>query len=173
MQAKILDFASDKLVKSLGKIEKDDILSAYSSISSKFRKDPKVDAGKVSSHDEYCDMLKNEFNFDPNKPVENGVLSTNGIYIRCFRLEVMQSAKQKALPHSTWFNLLSDEKDAIVQVDETSPLQPDEAEKPTTTDEAEKAAPPKDAGGMANAEIQSFVQKKSLAQGRREHSEVF
>lgn len=61
MQTRILDFASDKIAKSLSKIDKDDVMNAYSSISSKFRKDR-----KVSSHEEYCDMLKKEFDFNPN-----------------------------------------------------------------------------------------------------------
>ena len=39
MQARIIDFASDKIVKSLGKIDKDDVKNIYSSLSSKFTKE--------------------------------------------------------------------------------------------------------------------------------------
>lgn len=74
MQAKIIDFASDKFVKSLKKIEKEDVKNAYAKISSKLRKE-KTSATKsganraknVTSSEEYCEMLKGEFNFLPNE----------------------------------------------------------------------------------------------------------
>lgn len=71
MQAKIIDFASDRIAKSLSKINKEDVRSAYSTISSKLRKKPKEDLGKVSSSEEYCEMMKKEFTFpldDVEKP---------------------------------------------------------------------------------------------------------
>lgn len=70
MQAKIIDFASDKLVKSLKKIEKEDVKNAYANISSKLRKAKNSEAksgAKVTSSEEYCDMLKEEFNFSPDE----------------------------------------------------------------------------------------------------------
>jgi hypothetical protein len=70
MQAKIIDFASDKLVKSLRKIDKDDVKNAYANISSKLRKGKSSatkDGAKVTSSEEYCEMLKDEFNFSPDE----------------------------------------------------------------------------------------------------------
>lgn len=43
MQARIIDFASDKFVKTLGKIDKDDVKKFYSSLSSKFGSSSKSD----------------------------------------------------------------------------------------------------------------------------------
>jgi hypothetical protein len=70
MQARIIDFASDKLVKSLKKIEKDDVKNAYANISSKLRKGKSSatrDGAKVTSSEEYCEMLKKEFKFPPDE----------------------------------------------------------------------------------------------------------
>lgn len=69
MQAKIIDFASDKISKSLKKIEKDDVKNAYKSISSKLRKGEKsaTKGAKVTSSEEYCEMLREEFKFSPDE----------------------------------------------------------------------------------------------------------
>lgn len=57
MQAKIIDFASDKIVKSLQKIEKNDVKNAYSSLSSKLRKNKRKKSLKknVTNNGEYCE----------------------------------------------------------------------------------------------------------------------
>lgn len=72
MQAKIIDFASDKLVKSLKKIEKNDVKNAFSTLSSKFSKDDKKPAAKKNSaieesNEESCELLKNESYEDVKK----------------------------------------------------------------------------------------------------------
>lgn len=76
MQAKIIDFASDTITKQLQKIDKDDVKKIMSNMTgSKAQAKPpsqtssmKVDDVKktkeaVSSSDEYCAFLENEFSF--------------------------------------------------------------------------------------------------------------
>lgn len=69
MQAKIIDFASDKISKSFKRIEKDDVKNAYKSISSKLRKGEKsaTKGVKVTSSEEYCEMLRKDFKFSPDE----------------------------------------------------------------------------------------------------------
>lgn len=67
MQSKIIDFASDAITKQLRKIEKDDVKKIMANVTGS--KSPqnssiKVDdksAHKVTSSEEYCAMMKNEF----------------------------------------------------------------------------------------------------------------
>lgn len=97
MQARIIDFASDKIAKKLNTIDKDDVRNLYSNISSKLRKTSPKDevekvenekskeaskmtskvtrpaedkAANVSSSEEYCEMLKNEFTFTPGNSLK-------------------------------------------------------------------------------------------------------
>ena len=61
MQAKIIDFASDKIAKSLQKIEKEDVMNAYSKVSSKIRRNKylvKKDEKVTNRIEENCEMLK-------------------------------------------------------------------------------------------------------------------
>lgn len=72
MQAKIIDFASDKIVKSLQKIEKNDVKNAFSNLSSKLSKKGKKRAAKKNaaikeSNEEGCELLKNESYKDVKK----------------------------------------------------------------------------------------------------------
>lgn len=69
MQAKIIDFASDKLVNALHKIDKNDVKKAMTNISGKVSgKNSQGSANpgtnRVTSSEEYCAMLKNEFNLN-------------------------------------------------------------------------------------------------------------
>ena len=71
MQAKIIDFASDRIVNALHKIDKKDVKKAMTNISSKVQSrssqapsNPPLD--RVTSSEEYCAMLKNEFSFMPS-----------------------------------------------------------------------------------------------------------
>lgn len=70
MQAKIIDFASDKIAKSLQKIEKEDVMNAYSKVSSKIRRNKylvKKDE-KVTISEENSEMLeKIEIDINPCK----------------------------------------------------------------------------------------------------------
>lgn len=69
MQAKIIDFASDKITKSLQKIEQNDVKNAFNSIGSKFRS-MKSSANKtviVSANEKYGDSMKFEDNFPQTK----------------------------------------------------------------------------------------------------------
>lgn len=52
MQARIIDFASDKFVKSLGKIDKEDVKSFYSTLSSKFGKENGSSSKSVKKENE-------------------------------------------------------------------------------------------------------------------------
>lgn len=101
MQAKIIDFASDAITKQLQKIDKDDVKKIMSSVSgSKAQTKPpaqtssmKVDEAKqnnagVSSSEEYCTLVQNEFNFsfpsssalrnEKKSDEKDGLLKKNG-----------------------------------------------------------------------------------------------
>jgi hypothetical protein len=82
MQAKIIDFASDRLVKSIQKIDKNDVKRVMTNLSGKptqekpsslalqppaYDHKPKTLPSQVSSSEEYCAMLQNEFNFAPSE----------------------------------------------------------------------------------------------------------
>lgn len=75
MQAKIIDFASDKIAKKLNKIDKNDVKSAVESVKDRWLNRKLSDKNSksadnlnnVTSREEYCDMLKNEFKLDDKK----------------------------------------------------------------------------------------------------------
>ena len=74
MQAKIIDFASEKVVNSLKKIEKDDVKRVVASVHSKFQKNKSKKkensmklSKKVTSTEKYCENMKEEFNFYSNE----------------------------------------------------------------------------------------------------------
>lgn len=84
MQAKIIDYASDKITKQLQKIDKDDVKKIMANVTGakNLESSLKVDDGsknlpKVTSSDEYCRMLQNEFNFNfsGNSEGQKGVTS--------------------------------------------------------------------------------------------------
>lgn len=61
MQAKIIDFASDKIAKSLQKIDKEDVMNAYSKVSSRIRRNKyllKKDQNTGTKSDENNEMLE-------------------------------------------------------------------------------------------------------------------
>lgn len=72
MQAKIIDFASDKIAKTLNKIDKKDVKKAVTSVKGRWqnrnssdKKSKSVDnLNNVTCSEEYCDMLRNEFKLD-------------------------------------------------------------------------------------------------------------
>jgi hypothetical protein len=66
MQAKIIDFASDKLVSALQKIDKKDVHKVMTNISGKVQSKNDKAKADVTSSDEYCAMLQKEFVFLPN-----------------------------------------------------------------------------------------------------------
>jgi len=70
MQAKIIDFASDKLVNQLSKLEKNDVQKAMTSVSQRFQRKPPAPpppaSSNVKSSEEYCAMVQNEFPIKPN-----------------------------------------------------------------------------------------------------------
>lgn len=80
MQAKIIDFASDKIAKTLNKINKNDVKNAVTNVkgrwqnrSGSIKNSKSADNLKnVTSSEEYCDMLQNEFKLEPkqNKQLE-------------------------------------------------------------------------------------------------------
>lgn len=75
MQAKIIDFASDKIAKKLNKIDKNDVKSAVESVKDRWLNRKLSDKNSksadnlnnVTSREEYCDMLENEFKLDDKK----------------------------------------------------------------------------------------------------------
>lgn len=106
MQAKIIDFASDTITKQLQKIDKDDVKKIMSNMTgAKAQTKPPVQTSSpaqtsstkvndvkkpkegVSSSDEYCAFLENEFSFSsPSSSLRNdkkgdekdGLLKKNG-----------------------------------------------------------------------------------------------
>lgn len=78
MQAKIIDFASDKIAKTLNKIDKNDVKSAVTSVKDRWQNRNATDKisksvenlNNIKSSEEYCDMLKNEFKIDEKGAVE-------------------------------------------------------------------------------------------------------
>lgn len=72
MQAKIIDFASDKIAKTLNKIDKNDVKSAVTSVKGRWQNrnasdknlKPAENSKNVTSQEEHCDMLKNEFELE-------------------------------------------------------------------------------------------------------------
>lgn len=75
MQAKIIDYASGKIAKSLQKIDKDDVVKAYSKVSSKVRRNKyliKKDE-KVTNTEEKWEMLEiseNDSKSDKNVKID-------------------------------------------------------------------------------------------------------
>jgi hypothetical protein len=106
MQAKIIDFASDRLVNALQKIDKNDVKKVMTNVSNKVQSkssnQPPLD--RVTSSDEYCAMLRNEFNFvsppfddrqkgilknknyDTKLSVEGSVVENGMMSLRCFTI---------------------------------------------------------------------------------------
>lgn len=101
MQAKIIDMASDAITKKLQKIDKNDVKKLMSSVtgSKDQTKSPaqtspikdedasKTNVSGVSSSDDYCAFLQNEFNFsspqsslrnDKKSDERDGLLKKNG-----------------------------------------------------------------------------------------------
>lgn len=81
MQAKFIDFASDKLVNALQKIDKNDVKKVMTNVSNKVQsKSSQAPSNprpldRVTSSDEYCAMLRNEFNFlPPDDDRQKGIL---------------------------------------------------------------------------------------------------
>ncbi|KAG5678185.1 hypothetical protein PVAND_007878 [Polypedilum vanderplanki] len=156
MQTKIIDFASDKLVTALHKIDKKDVQKVMTNISEKLQSknqqttSTKVNGDCVTSSDEYCAMLKNEFifsQFDPSK------------------------SKKK---------LDIDEKDAIVKIDKTDgaiTVKEENCEKIDMHDqecanihyessvESTTTTHRPELNKQFSNDVQSFVQKKNIAQG--------
>ena len=61
MQAKIFDFASDKIVKSLNKIDKQDIQNVFSKVSSKFeRKDKSSQKSEASTSHQHEEKVEKD-----------------------------------------------------------------------------------------------------------------
>lgn len=93
MQGKIFDFASDKIVKSLQKIDKNDVKKVMMTFSGKpqnksdksLQPSVKFDGtsgggssgGGVSSSEEYCKMVKNEFSFTPTDGEKELLMTKN------------------------------------------------------------------------------------------------
>ena len=82
MQARIIDFASKKVVNSLRKIEKDDVKKAFASVHSKFKKSQNKKKQnsmklKVTSKEKYCEMLKEEFNFSSTQNEKNNKVESS------------------------------------------------------------------------------------------------
>lgn len=91
MQAKIIDYASDAITKQLQKIDKDDVKKIMANVTGAKNQSiiletslTKVGDGikeinhpNVTSSDEYCAMLQNEFNFNfsENAKGQKGVTS--------------------------------------------------------------------------------------------------
>lgn len=100
MQAKIIDFASDKIAKTLNKIDKNDVKNAVTNVkgrwqnrSGSIKNSKSADNLKnVTSSEEYCDMLKNEFKLEPqsvekqNKQLEAGSERNDGKIFSCAQM---------------------------------------------------------------------------------------
>lgn len=73
MQAKIIDFASDKLAKSLQKIEKEDVMNAYSKVSSRIRRNKYLSKKdeKFVNVEENREMLDKKFDNKPDVNKDN------------------------------------------------------------------------------------------------------
>lgn len=95
MQAKIIDFASDKIAKTLNKIDKNDVKSAVTSVKGRWLNRNASDknsksvenSNNVTSQEENCDMLNNEFELEEKsanekqkKSLENDSERTDGNY---------------------------------------------------------------------------------------------
>lgn len=70
MQAKIIDYASDKIVNVLHKIDQKDVKKAMTSVSNKVQskssQEPSsLPTNRVKTSEDYCAMIKNEFDFMP------------------------------------------------------------------------------------------------------------
>ncbi|CAO1332195.1 unnamed protein product [Diamesa tonsa] len=140
MQAKIIDFASDKIAKKLNKIDKNDVKSAVTSVKERWLNRKLSDKNSksadnlntVTSREEYCDMLKNEFKLDDKKIDEK---QDNRLETDLERIDVDDDE-----------NIYVDEENFQVANNET---------------EVHSAGPAKPSG----RDISSFVQKKNIAQG--------
>lgn len=159
MQAKIIDFASDRIAKSLSKINKEDVRSAYSTISSKLRKKPKEDLGKVSSSEEYCEMMKKEFTF-PLDDVEKPKNVNN---------KKPENVEAAAGATDEWN---TDGKDFPLRFklgnewNKTKQKLPDEKIEVIDEDfDVQDLGSIGETNRSQSGEVQSFVQKKNLAQG--------
>ena len=72
MQAKIIDFASDKIAKTFNKIDKNDVKNAVTNVKGRWQNRNASDKNSksadnlnnVTSREEYCDMLKNELEIE-------------------------------------------------------------------------------------------------------------
>jgi hypothetical protein len=72
MQSKIIEYASDRLTNALHKIDKKDVQKVMTNISGKLQSKNQQTTSKseVTSSEEYCAMLKNEFVFTQSKKGE-------------------------------------------------------------------------------------------------------
>ncbi|XP_070497488.1 uncharacterized protein [Chironomus tepperi] len=153
MQAKIIDYASDRLVNALHKIDKKDVKKVMTNVSNKVQSknsqaplNPPLD--RVTSSDEYCAMLRNEFDFIPPSysDRQRGILK-NKNYDTKFSVEgsVVDSVyRDENYEEGNKSNL-----DSISNNVENF-------EEPMKIAEATK---------QYQSEVQSFVQKKNVAQG--------
>ncbi|CAO1342039.1 unnamed protein product [Diamesa serratosioi] len=141
MQSKIIDFASDKIAKTLNKIDKNDVKKAVTGMQGRWQKRNAIDKNaksvddlnKETNNEEYCDMLKNEFKLkETNSTVEK---QEKRLRNDSERIDVDDE------------NIYIDEDNFQVSSNETG--------------EINCATPDK----STNRDISSFVQKKNIAQG--------
>ncbi|KAL7049558.1 hypothetical protein ACKWTF_003760 [Chironomus riparius] len=154
MQAKIIDFASDRLVNALQKIDKNDVKKVMTNVSNKVQSknskapsNPPLD--RVTSSDEYCAMLRNEFEFLPpsyNDERQRGILK-NKRYDTKFSVE--GSVNESVNKEEIFEEGKQSNQDSISN----------------NIENFDEAVRPADSTKHYQNEVQSFVQKKNVAQG--------